>query len=182
MSLLAQGSENASSIASEPIRPITRSLESAGEIAALEPAAADVHQWLRAYTTHASVRFYCRVERRIPAHRHASDNAFFPSRQQTCKPCPSASWPHSAGSTASDRYYVGDRSFFRPRRDGTGIRSGSLMMAIGVCRASVRAGDEWAACSGAASRAAWVTLPTIACPPSLTDTCCTVTVCWPPVR
>jgi hypothetical protein len=29
---------------------------------------------------------------------------------------------------------------------------------------------------------ACVTLPTIACPPSLTDTCCTVTFCSPPVR
>ena len=34
----------------------------------------------------------------------------------------------------------------------------------------------------AASRGVWVTLPTIACPPSLTETCCTVTFCSPPVR
>jgi hypothetical protein len=29
---------------------------------------------------------------------------------------------------------------------------------------------------------ACVTLPTIACPPSPTETCCTVTFCSPPVR
>jgi hypothetical protein len=31
-------------------------------------------------------------------------------------------------------------------------------------------------------REACVTVPTIAWPPSLTDTCCTVTFCSPPVR
>ena len=52
------------------------------------------------------------------------------------------------------------------------------------------AGDcEWASAGGgeallgAASREPWVTLPTIALPPpSLTETCCTVTFCSPPVQ
>jgi hypothetical protein len=33
------------------------------------------------------------VERPIPAHRRASGNGFFRSPRETCRACPSASWP-----------------------------------------------------------------------------------------
>ena len=134
-------------------------------------------------TAHASARFCCRVERPIPAHHHASDNVFFRSPSETFRICPSAFWPRSAGSTASDQYYADDRpSSFCLRRDGTSARAGSPRIVIAGFCPSVRAGDALAGFSGAVSRAACVTLPTIACPPSLTDTCCTVTFCSPPVR
>ena len=37
-------------------------------------------------------------------------------------------------------------------------------------------------CRGLLGRGTCVTFPTVACPPSLADTCCTVTFCSPPVR
>jgi 2-polyprenyl-6-methoxyphenol hydroxylase-like FAD-dependent oxidoreductase len=43
-------------------------------------------------------------------------------------------------------------------------------------------GGDAAAFPGTFSRCACVTLPTIAWPPSATETCCTVTFCSPPVR
>jgi alanine dehydrogenase len=74
----------------------------------------------------------------------------------------------------------GLNSSFCLRRAGTGARSGSRMISIASCRPSVRAGVAFVGFSSAC--AAWVTLPTIACPPSLTDMCRTVTFCSPPVR
>ena len=60
----------------------------------------------------------CRAVRSIPAHHHAFGNAFFRSPPETCRACPTAFWPHSAGSTASDLYDAGviDPSSFGPRR------------------------------------------------------------------
>jgi hypothetical protein len=145
-------------------RAITRSLESACAIAGSNPAVADVLQWLHAYTTHASARFCCRVERPIPAHRRAFDNAFSCLRPQPCRVCPSASWPHSAGWTTSGPYYADDRgTSFRLRRTGAlrpvsnrgGARSSASISAIGVCSGLAKV-DKGAA-------AAWVTWPTIAC-------------------
>jgi hypothetical protein len=98
----------------------------------------------------------------------------------------------ASGGNGSPEHLAGDRpSAFRPRvsgtlrlrSDATGARAVSLIMAIGRSCAWERAGGEFTAFPGAVSRAAaWVTLPTIAWPPSLTDTCCTVTFCSPPVR
>jgi hypothetical protein len=51
---------------------------------------------------------------------------FLPLPPQTRRACPTAFWPHSAGSTASGRYYADDRpSSFRLRRNGIGAASGS---------------------------------------------------------
>ncbi len=52
-----------------------------------------------------------------------------------------------------------------------GVMEGAAVLAVGSAGAA----------APAASRGAWVTCPTMACPPSLTDTCRTVT-CPPPVR
>jgi hypothetical protein len=100
-------------------------------------------------TAHASARFCCRVERPIPAHRHASDNVVFRLPPETCRICPSAFCPRSAGLRASDQYYSDDRSSFCLRRYGAGARVGSLRIVIrGFCasvsalfsRAAARAG------------------------------------------
>ena len=64
----------------------------------------------------------------------------------------------------------------------TGVRTGFSIIGIAGCRASVRAGLDRRDFFEAAPGTDWVTLPTIAWPPSLTDTCCTVTFCSPPVR
>ena len=66
----------------------------------------------------------CRAVRSIPAHHHAFGNAFFRSPPETCRACPTAFWPHSAGSTASDLYDAGviDPSSFD--RAGIGLRPG----------------------------------------------------------
>jgi hypothetical protein len=57
-----------------------------------------------------------------------------------------------------------------------GIEAGarSPKFIIGAVCASIKAGGELVALSGLVSREACVTLPAIAWPPSLTDTCCTV--------
>src|SRR5215472_14437014 len=91
--------------------------------------------------------------------------------------------PRSAGYQASDRYYAGDHppSFFLVR-SGTTCAGVVAIIGIACWRASVSAGVVVTAFSAAVPLAAWFTLPTIACPPSLTDTCCTVTFCSPPVR
>jgi hypothetical protein len=68
------------------------------------------------------------------------------------------------------------------RFSGTGAAARSPKFVIGGVCASASAGGEFVALSGLVSREACVTLPTIAWPPSLTDTCCTVTFCSPPVR
>ena len=60
---------------------------------------------------------------------------------------------------------------FHFRRGGTRALCGSLMMSIGACRASGIRGVARLRFLDAPSRAGRVTLPTIACPPSLTDTC-----------
>src|SRR5215471_3242085 len=71
--------------------------------------------------------------------------------------------------------------FLFARGAGTGaFCRRSLMLGIeGIC-ASGRSAGEAAVWFGV--RVSWVTLPTIACPPSPTVTCCTVTFCSPPVR
>ena len=107
-------------------RSITRCLESACAIAASAPAVAGVPRWLRAYRGRASARSCCRAEPLIPAHHHAFGNALFRLPPETRRACPTAFWPHSAGSTASGRYYADDRpSSFRLRRNGIGAASGS---------------------------------------------------------
>ena len=106
----------------------------------------------------------------------------------------SASWLRTAGLTVSQRDQEGGRpsSFrlrgngtLRLRSDATGARFVSPTIVIGRCFEWESAGVKFAAFSGAVSRAvsrAEVTLPTIACPPWPTETCCTVTFCSPPVR
>lgn len=83
---------------------ITRSLEGAAAIAASRPELVGVLQSLHAYTIHASARFYCRGERPIPAHRRASNTVSSRVRPQPRRVCPNASWPRTAGATASERY------------------------------------------------------------------------------
>ena len=130
--------------------PIIQSVKSACAIVAVRPAVAGVPQWLHAYTAHALTRFCCQVARPIPQRRRACDNVFFRSPPETCKVCPSASWPHSAGSTASDRYYADDRPpSFCLRR--TGACSGLSSIVNAGFRASVRAGLIVADFSGALS-------------------------------
>ena len=47
-------------------------------------------------------------------------------RRRPARACPTAFWPHSAGSAGSGRYYADDRpSSFRLRRNGIGAASGS---------------------------------------------------------
>ena len=107
-------------------RSITRCLESACAIAASAPAVAGVPRWLRAYRGRASARSCCRGEPLIPAPQYAFGNALFRLPPETRRACPTAFWPHSAGSTASGRYYADDRpSSFRLRRNGIGAASGS---------------------------------------------------------
>ena len=87
---------------------------------------------------------------RSRAHHHAT--LFSDHRPATGRPCPTAFWPHSVGSAASDRYYADDRPlFFRLRRNGSrrplrfaNNRHGSL---LGIAQ---RAGGDFAAVSGAA--------------------------------
>jgi hypothetical protein len=117
---------------------VTRYLESAAAIVESKSAVAGVPRWLRAYRDRASVHSCCRVVHPIPAHHHACGNAFFRSPPATCTACRTVSWPHSAGSTASDRYYVDDRlSSFGPRGTADRARSGSSIIVIGVCWPSV---------------------------------------------
>src|SRR5262245_41636769 len=71
---------------------------------------------------------------------------------------------------------------FDLRLNGTIAGAGSATIVIAAVRASASAGGAAPALSAAVSPWACVTLPTIAWPPSLTDTCCTVTFCSPPVR
>jgi hypothetical protein len=83
-------------------------------------------EWLRAYRGVLQRVSCCRVEPLIPAHHHAFGNAFFRLAPETRRACPTAFWPHSAGSTASGRYYADDRpSSFPLRRNGIGAASGS---------------------------------------------------------
>jgi hypothetical protein len=73
--------------------------------------------------------------------------------------------------------------FFNVRDAGTGACFLlETILGIGAVLASMSCGGEAAALSGAAARWPCVTLPTIAWPPSLIVTCCTVTFCSPPVR
>ena len=106
-------------------RSITRCLESACAIAASAPAVAGVPRWLRAYRGRASARSCCRAEPLIPAH-HCVRQRFVPLTAGDPQGLPDRVWPHSAGSTASGRYYADDRpSSFRLRRNGIGAASGS---------------------------------------------------------
>ena len=101
-------------------------LQAACAIAASAPAVAGLPRWLRAYRGRASARSCCRGEPLIPAHHHAFGNAFLRLPPETRRACPTAFWPHSAGSAGSGRYYADDRpSSFRLRRNGIGAASGS---------------------------------------------------------
>ena len=107
-------------------RSFTRCLESACAIAASAPAVAGLPRWLRAYRGRASARSCCRGEPLIPAHHHAFGNAFLRVPPETRRACPTAFWPHSAGSAGSGRYYADDGpSSFRLRRNGIDAASGS---------------------------------------------------------
>src|SRR5262249_49562623 len=125
----------------------------------------------------------CRAARPIPLHHRAFGNAVYRQPRATGRACPSATSPRSAGYQASDRYYAGDHppSFFLVR-SGTTWAGVVSIIGIACWRASVSAGVVVTGFAAAVPPAAWLTLPTIACPPSLTDTCCTVTFCSPPVR
>jgi hypothetical protein len=73
--------------------------------------------------------------------------------------------------------------FFDVWGAGTGARLlFASLRGVGAVFAWARGKGEATALSGAISRGACVTLPSIASPPSLTDPCCTVTFCSPPVR
>ena len=101
------------------VRALTRCLESTAAIVATKSLVAGVPQWLRACRDRASAHSGCPAKRLIPAHHHAFGNAFFRLPPETRRACPTAFWPHSAGSTASGRYYADDRpSSFRLRRNG----------------------------------------------------------------
>jgi hypothetical protein len=89
------------------VRALTRCPESTAAIVASKSVVAGVPQWLRACRDRASAHSGCRAVRPIPAHHHAFDNAFFQSPPETCRACPTAFWPHGAGSTASDLYDAG---------------------------------------------------------------------------
>jgi hypothetical protein len=102
------------------VRSILRCLESACTIAASAPAVAGVPRWLRAYRGRTSARSCCRAEPLIPAH-HCIRQRFVPLTPGDPQGLPDRVWPHSAGSTASSRYYADDRL----RRNGIGAASGS---------------------------------------------------------
>ena len=152
-------------------RAITRCLESACAIAASAPAVAGVPRWLRAYRGRASARSCCRAEHLIPAHHHAFGNAFFRSPPER----PAGLARPRFGPTAQAREHrtgitrMIARHLFDCAGTEAGARSGSPTIVMGVCWASVRAGSDFAAFSGAVSRAACVPLLTMASPPSPTD-------------
>jgi hypothetical protein len=108
----------------------------------------------------ALARFCCRAGHPIRAYRHAFGNALFRLPPEICRACSTEFSLRSAGSTASDRYYAGDRrSSFRLRRAGAGARSGSLIIVMGVCWASLRAGNEFAVFSTGVLGGAWWPAP-----------------------
>ena len=161
---------------------LIRSSGSACAIVASARQLVDVGQWLRACRVRASARSCCRAEHPIPAPRHASDSASYPGLRAIGRVCQIGFWRRSAGSKASARYRVNDSSSFFPQVARLSNRNcllndghqGSLLRA--------RSNDRAVLSTGAASRLPCVTLPTIAWPPSLTLTCCTVIACSPPVR
>jgi hypothetical protein len=117
------------------------------------------------------------VERPTPAHRHASDNVFYRAPLERYTACPSAFWPRSVGWRASGRYYAdGWSSSFLPTPQ-TGTRCGSPVISIGASCPSGSAGAKGTCPVNERSCAGGVTFPTIAWPPSPTDTCCTITFC-----
>ena len=124
---------------------------------ATSPAVAGVARWLRAYRGRASAPVLVAARSARP-------------RRTTMH---SATLPIAAGGPAGLAECIGPamiaRYFFDCAGTEAGAHSGSPTLVMGVCWASLRAGGDFAAISGAVSRAGCVPLLTMAWPPSPTD-------------